>query len=105
MYNHIKSKGNIIEGFDYAEQGTNMQIVIKHILYQFKSFSCISPNWAVLRDKILSIYDRNGRPKPDRKDHFQCIFNVSKIFLAKESIFMKHNTFFGEQTFYLQHVS
>lgn len=31
MYNHIKSKGNIIEGFDYAEQGTNMQIVIKHI--------------------------------------------------------------------------
>lgn len=107
MYNHIKSKGdaNIIEDFDHAEQGTNLHIVIKHILYQFKNFSCISPNWSVLRDKNLSIYARNDRPKPDRKDHFQCIFNGSKIFLAKESIFMKHNTFFGEQTFYLQHVS
>ena len=67
-----------------------MHIVIKHILYQLKNFSCISPNWSVLRDKNLSIYDRNDRPKLDRKDHFQCIFNGSKIFLAKESIFMKH---------------
>ena len=82
-----------------------MQIGIKHILCQFKNLSYISPNWAVVRDRILSIYDGNDRPKPDRKDHFQCIFNVSKIFLAKESIFMKHITFFGEQTFYLQHMS